>query len=58
MPGLSTTNAADVYLGMSGFNGSPVDSIEAVVAIRGSIESTDLTQLEAFMRDVFATSAP
>jgi hypothetical protein len=57
-PGLSTTNAADLYLGVNGMVGSPADSIEAVVAIRGSIGSTELNQLEGFMRDVFAKSAP
>jgi hypothetical protein len=57
-PGLSTTNTADLYLGVSGILGNPVDSIEAVVAIRGSIGSTELDQLEGFMRDVFATSSP
>ena len=57
-PGLSTTNAADLYLGVNGMVGSSVDSIEAVVAIRGSIGSTELGQLEGFMRDVFATSSP
>jgi hypothetical protein len=57
-PGLSTTNAADLYLGVNGIVGSPVDSIKAVVAIRGSIGSTELNQLEGFMRDVFATPSP
>jgi hypothetical protein len=57
-PGLSTTNTADLYLGVNGLVGSPVDSIEAVVAIRGSIGSTELNQLEGFVRDVFATSSP
>lgn len=58
MPGLSTTNAADLYLGVNGMVGSPVDSIEAVVAIRGSISSTELTQLEVFLRTVFMQSTP
>jgi hypothetical protein len=58
MPGLSTTNPEELYLGVSGMFGSPVDSIEAVVAIRGSIESTELTQLEVFLRTVFTQSAP
>jgi hypothetical protein len=57
-PGLSTTNPEDLYLGVSGILASPVDSIEAVVAIRGSIGSTELDLLEGFMRDVFVTSAP
>jgi len=57
-PGLSTTNAEDLYLGVSGMLGSPVDSIEAVVAIRGSLGSTELDQLEGFVRDVFARSSP
>ena len=58
MPGLSTTNAEDLYLGVNGLFGSPVSSIEAVVAIRGSIGSTELTQLEVFLRTVFMQSAP
>src|SRR5450631_444640 len=58
MPGLSTTNAEDLYLGVSGFVGSPVDSIQAVVAIRGSIGSTELTKLEVFLRTVFMKSTP
>ncbi len=58
MPGLSTTNPEDLYLGVSGLYGSPVDSIEAVVAIRGSIGSTELTQLEVFLRTVFMRSTP
>jgi hypothetical protein len=58
MPGLSTTNPEDLYLGVNGMFGSPADSIEAVVAIRGSIESTELTQLEVFLRTVFMQSAP
>lgn len=58
MPGLSTTNPEDLYLGVNGMFGSSVDSIEAVVAIRGSIASTELNQLEGLMRDVFAKSTP
>lgn len=53
--GISTTNAADVYIGVNGMFGSPADSIEAVIAIRGPIESTVLNQLELFLRDVFVT---
>jgi hypothetical protein len=58
MPGPSTTNPEDLYLGVNSLFGSPVDSIEAVVAIRGSIASTELNQLEGLMRDVFARPAP
>ena len=58
MPGLSTTNPEDLYLGVNGMFGSPVDSLEAVVAIRGSIGSTELTQIEVFLRTVFMRSAP
>ncbi len=58
IPGLSTTNPEDLYLGVSGMFGSPVDSIEAVVAIHGSIGSTELTRLEVFLRTVFMQSTP
>lgn len=49
----STTNAAPLYIGANGLFGSPADSIEAVIAVRGPIESTVLNQLELFLRDVF-----
>ena len=53
--GASTSNAEDVYLGVAGAFGDPADSLEAVIAIRGSIRSTDLNQLQIFLRTVFAT---
>lgn len=56
--GASTSNAADVYVGVTGILGSPADSIQAVIAIRGSISAFDLNQLEIFLRDRFATAAP
>jgi hypothetical protein len=55
-PGLTTTNAEDVFLGVDSFGGSPADSIAAVVAIRGPVASGDLTDLLAFLRTLFATS--
>ena len=57
-PGESTSNAADVYIGVTNVIGFPVDSIEAVIAIRGSIGSTHLEQLEGFLLTLFATSTP
>ncbi len=53
-PGLTTSNAEDLYLGVGSQTGSPADSIEAVLAVRGSIGSTELTQFETFLRSVFA----
>lgn len=57
-PGLSTTNTADLYIGVSGTLGPPADSIEAVIAIRGAINSTLLTQLELFLNDAFVRPSP
>jgi hypothetical protein len=51
--GASTTNAADVFLGVGDTFGDPVDSLEAVIAIRGSIRSADLNDLQVFLRTVF-----
>jgi len=58
MPGLSTSNAEDLYLGTGSTVGSAADSIEAVIAIHGSTDSTVLTQLEVFLRTVFMKSPP
>ncbi len=55
---ISTTNSEDLYLGVGGITGSPVDSLETVIAIRGSVGSTELVQFEAFLRSAFATPAP
>jgi len=55
-PGLSTTNSNDVYLGVSGFNGRPADSLAAVIAIRSAIAPTDLNELQSFLRINFASS--
>ena len=55
-PGLSTTNSNDVYLGVSGFNGRPADSIAAVIAIRSAIAPTDLKELQSFLRINFGSS--
>jgi hypothetical protein len=49
----STTNADDVYVGVAGLVGSPADSVEAVLALRGPVSSTDLAALEHFLRTVF-----
>jgi hypothetical protein len=53
-PGMSTTNSDDVYVGVGSMVGSPADSIEAVIAVRGTVGATALNQLELFLRDVFA----
>ena len=53
--GISTTNAANVYVGVTNLLGSPADSIEAVIAIRGPIGASDLNDLESFLRTLFAT---
>jgi hypothetical protein len=55
-PGASTTSTADTYVGVANILGTPADSIEAVIAIRGATPLTDLEQLEAFLRTVFATA--
>jgi hypothetical protein len=52
--GLVTSNADDLYLGVGSATGVPADSIEAVIAIRGSVGSTELSQLEGFLRSTFA----
>jgi hypothetical protein len=56
--GASTTNASDVFVGVQSAVGSPADSIEAVLAIRGSVGSSDLNQLESFLRTLFVLGAP
>jgi hypothetical protein len=56
--GASTSNAADIYLGVTGFVGTPADSIAAVFAIRGSVGSSDLDQLDRFLLTLFATVDP
>ncbi len=53
--GLSTSNAEDVFLGVADLSGSPADSLDAVIAIRGSISASDLNQLQVFLRTLFAT---
>jgi hypothetical protein len=57
-PGMTTTNPEDVYLGVGSMFGSPADSIEAVIAIRGATDAATLNQLETFLSGVFAQSAP
>ncbi len=54
-PGASTSNAADAYVGVSNVFSRPAASIEAVIAIRGQIESSDFNGLETFLRTLFAT---
>ena len=57
-PDLSTSNADDLYLGVGSTAATSADSIEAVIAVRGSIGSTDLNNLEDYLRAVFGTTAP
>jgi hypothetical protein len=57
-PGLTTSNAENVYVGVGSMFGTPADSIEAMIAIRGTIGSTELDQLGDFLRTVFTTSSP
>ncbi|MES1206938.1 MAG: hypothetical protein ABUS79_13460 [Pseudomonadota bacterium] len=52
--GGSTTNAADAFVGVRNMFGSPADSIEAVIAIRGSVGSSDLNAVESFLKTLFA----
>jgi hypothetical protein len=52
--GMSTTNAQHVYLGVANMLGNPAESIEAVIAIRGAIDSAHLEELLAFLRASFA----
>jgi hypothetical protein len=56
--GLTTSNPYDLYLGVGGMFGTPADSIEAIIAIRGTIGSTELSQLGDFLRAVFMKSSP
>jgi hypothetical protein len=51
--GASTSNAANVFVGVTGIVGSPADSIAAVIAIREAIDASHLAQLEAFLRMLF-----
>jgi hypothetical protein len=53
-PGASTSNAKNLFLGVSDPGGEPADSLAAVIAIRGSIASADLNELQVFLRQVFA----
>ena len=53
-PNQSTSNSEDVYVGVNDINGLPADSIEAVIAIRGSIDSMLLNQLERFLSMAFS----
>lgn len=55
VPGASTTSSAEAFIGVGGYFGSPVDSVQAVIAVRGPISSTELNQLQAFLRTSFAT---
>jgi len=55
---LSTTNASDLYIGVAGMVGPPADSIEAVLAVRGPVESTALNELETFLNTTFGKAAP
>jgi hypothetical protein len=55
-PGLSTSNSEDVYLGVTNYFGSPADTLETVIAIRGTVGSSDLGVLEVFLKEVFTTS--
>jgi hypothetical protein len=52
--GASTSNAKDVFLGVSDPLGDQADSLAAVIAIRGSIESADLNELQVFLRKAFS----
>jgi hypothetical protein len=51
-PGTSTTNSENVLLGTSSLDTAAVDSIEAVIVIKGSISAGDLDDLETFLRNL------
>ena len=55
LSGISTTNAADVFVGTGSFSGSTADSVEAVIVMRGAVESFDLNSVERFLRAAFVT---
>ncbi len=57
-PGLTTSNPANLYLGVGNMFSTPADSIEALIAIRGTVGSTELSQLGDFLRTVFMKSSP
>ncbi len=52
--GATTTNAEDLYVGVANSLTFPVSTIEAVVAVRGTVGSSDLNALELFLRTLFA----
>jgi hypothetical protein len=53
-PGASTLNAADVYLGQYGdFDQASVDSLHAVVVVRGQLSSGDVAALETYLMQAF-----
>ena len=53
-PGMSTTNSAVAYLGVGSVAGFVADTLAAVVIVRGRISSMDLSDLESFLRTLFA----
>jgi hypothetical protein len=57
-PGLTTSNPENLYLGVGSMFGTPADSIEAIIAVRGTVGSTELDQLGDFLRTVFMKSPP
>lgn len=58
VPGLTTTNAADLYIGVANTFGYPADAIGAVAAVRGPVSSTALSDLELYLVSVFRRSPP
>jgi hypothetical protein len=56
--GISTTNTASLYVGVGGPVGSSTDSLEAVIAVRGPVDSIVLNQLESFLYTVFGSAGP
>jgi len=48
-PSVTTDSAADLYLGVLGLLGEDVGTMEAVVAVRGQIEDSDVSELESYL---------
>lgn len=52
--GTSTTNSDDVYIGVADTVTTPVDSVEAVIVLRGATATDDLNGLESFLAAQFS----
>ena len=51
----SVENSESVFIGMNSETGTPIDTVGAVVVVRGRIDVGDLVMVETFASQVFAT---